>query len=89
MNLLTVSDVAELLSVSESLIYRLASNGEIPSYRIGKGALRFRMEDIDAYLSSRLQGKGRTRRPRTASGPVFKHLDASRLAEAWREQGVS
>lgn len=87
--LLTVAQVAELLSVSESLVYRLASDGEIPSYRIGRGALRFRQEDIEAYLSSRLNGKNRVRRPRTTSGPVFKHLDASRLAAAWREQGVS
>jgi excisionase family DNA binding protein len=89
MNLLTVSDVADFLSVSESLVYRLASDGEIPCYRIGKGALRFRMDDIETYLSSRLHGKAKTRRPRMASGPVFKHLDAARLAEAWREQGVS
>jgi excisionase family DNA binding protein len=87
--LLTVRETAEALSVSPSLVYRLASEGEIPCYRIGKSALRFREEDIEIYLSSRLHGKTRTRRPRTASGPVFKHLDASRLAEAWKQQGVS
>jgi excisionase family DNA binding protein len=87
--LLTVAQVAELLAVSESLIYRLASDGEIPCYRIGKGALRFREEDIESYLASRIHGKSRARRPRTASGPVFKHLNASRLAAAWREQDVS
>ena len=87
--LLTVAQVAELLAVSESLIYRLASSGEIPCYRIGKGALRFRPEDIESYLSSHIHGKQRTRRSRTTSGPVFKHLDASRLSAAWREQGIS
>ena len=88
MKLLTVNDVAEILAVSPSLIYRLAAEGELPSYRLGKGALRFCQEDIESYLSSCLKGK-RARKPRTTSGPVFKHLDASRLAEAWREQGVS
>lgn len=87
--LLTVAQVAEFLSVSESLIYRLASDGEIPCYRIGKGALRFREQDIESYLASHLHGKERTRRPGKTSGPVFKHLDASRLAAAWRDQGVS
>lgn len=88
MNLLSVAEVAEFLNVSCSLVYRLANDGQIPYYRIGRGALRFRMEDIDAYLSSRFQERGH-RRPRTAPGPVFKHLDASRLAAAWRDQGVS
>jgi len=87
--LLTVAQVAELLAVSESLVYRLASDGEIPCYRIGKGALRFRPEDIESYLSTHLHGKQRARRQRTASGSVFKHLDAARLTAAWREQGVS
>ena len=87
--LLTVNDVAEFLAVSPSLVYRLAADGELPSYRIGKGTLRFRPEDVEEYLDSHAQGRTRARKPRTTSGPVFKHLDASRLAEAWRDQGVS
>jgi excisionase family DNA binding protein len=87
--LLTVAQVAQLLAVSESLVYRLASDGEIPCYRIGKGTLRFRPDDIESYLSSRLNGKKRARGQRTAPGAVFKHLDAAHLAAAWREQGVS
>ncbi len=52
--LLTVSDVAQWLSVSRSLVYQLVESGKLPVYRIGngRGAVRFRPEDIDEYISS-------------------------------------
>jgi excisionase family DNA binding protein len=90
MQLLTVAKVAELLSVSPSLVYRLKDDGEIPCYRIGRGAIRFSKEDVERYLAARRIGK--VQRPAQGMVPstaVFKHLDASRLAAAWREKGVS
>lgn len=51
MRLLTVRQTAEALSVSPSLVYRLASEGTLRCYRIGRGALRFREEDIEEYLA--------------------------------------
>ena len=48
--LLTVEAVAELLNVSTTLVYRLKDNGELPFYKIGKGAVRFSMDDIEMYL---------------------------------------
>jgi len=89
MSLLTVQQVAERLSISQSLAYRLVADGKLRAYRIGKGTLRFSEEMLCEYLSSCELHQG-NRRTRTSSGsPVFKHLDASRLAAAWREQGVS
>ena len=51
MKLLTVRETAETLSVSPSLVYRLVSEGALRCFRIGRGALRFREEDIQEYLS--------------------------------------
>ena len=46
--LLTVSDVAELLSVSETTVYRLRCRGEISFVKVG-GSLRFRPADVAEY----------------------------------------
>jgi excisionase family DNA binding protein len=90
MKLLTVAEVAEFLSVSPSLVYRLKDDGEIPCYRIGRGAIRFSQEDVERYLAARHVGKERKQVQSTAAGsPVFRHLDPVRLAAAWREKGVS
>ena len=52
--LLNVADVAELLRVSASLVYQLVESGKLVVYRIGngRGAIRFRPQDIETYLSS-------------------------------------
>ena len=55
MQLLTVAEAAEQLNVSVRLVYRLVSNGDLVSYRIGQGAIRIRHEDLDAYVESRRQ----------------------------------
>lgn len=47
--LLTVSGVCDLLSISRQTLYRLLSEGEIPSTRV-RGHLRFSEEDIRSYL---------------------------------------
>ena len=39
-NALTVSDVAELLNISERQVYKLAAENRIPSFKIG-GSVRF------------------------------------------------
>lgn len=40
-----IEEVAQLLKVSERSVYRLAANGEIPSYRVG-GKLRFDLAEV-------------------------------------------
>jgi putative molybdopterin biosynthesis protein len=47
--LLTVNAVAELLAISRDSVYRLVRQGELVPYRVGE-RLRFRPEEIDAYL---------------------------------------
>jgi len=47
--MLTVKQVAERLSISRSLAYRMVQSGEIPSYRIGT-CRRISEEELMAYL---------------------------------------
>jgi excisionase family DNA binding protein len=48
---LTPEDLAVLLAVSKTTIYRLVVRRQIPFYKIG-GSLRFRQEDIERFLES-------------------------------------
>jgi PTS system nitrogen regulatory IIA component len=48
--ILTVSDVAKLLRLSKSSIYKYAEKGEIPSIKIGTN-LRFIETQLDNFLS--------------------------------------
>lgn len=45
LQIITAKDVAQYLKLSESTIYKLASNGEIPGFRIGD-SWRFDMHEI-------------------------------------------
>jgi excisionase family DNA binding protein len=44
-NIVTAREVGKYLKLSESTIYKLATNGEIPGFKIGD-SWRFDMEDI-------------------------------------------
>ena len=44
-NIVTAGEVGQYLKLSESTIYKLATNGEIPGFKIGD-SWRFDMEDI-------------------------------------------
>lgn len=47
--LLTTKEVMRFLSVSRTTLWRMVKDGELPAFRIG-GDLRYKREDIDAYL---------------------------------------
>ncbi len=47
--LLTVRDVATILSISEKEVLDLAEAGTIPAYKIGGVYLRFKKEQITGY----------------------------------------
>lgn len=47
--LLTIPEVAALLQVSRTTIYKLMGSGGLRSVRVGK-VVRFLQEDVDAYL---------------------------------------
>ncbi|RPH48042.1 MAG: DNA-binding protein [Desulfobacteraceae bacterium] len=44
-NLVTAKEVGQYLKLTDSTIYKLASTGEIPGFRVGK-SWRFDMDDI-------------------------------------------
>jgi putative molybdopterin biosynthesis protein len=48
----TVSQLAELLQLTEMTIYRMVDRGELPHYKIGR-VKRFRTSDIEQFLSNR------------------------------------
>ena len=43
--IITARELSQFLKLSESTIYKLASNGEIPGFRIGD-SWRFELEEI-------------------------------------------
>ncbi|MDA8025466.1 MAG: helix-turn-helix domain-containing protein [Actinomycetota bacterium] len=47
--LMRVKEVADLMKVSTTTIYRLIAEAEIPATRVGK-AWRIRRGDVDQYL---------------------------------------
>jgi excisionase family DNA binding protein len=49
--ILTVKQVADYLKVNERTIYRLATEGEIPAFRVG-ASWRFKLEDVEAWIDS-------------------------------------
>ncbi|HEY8202425.1 MAG TPA: helix-turn-helix domain-containing protein [Actinomycetota bacterium] len=50
--LMTVSEVAELMRVSNMTVYRLIKSGQLSALRVGKN-YRIREADMDRYLSDR------------------------------------
>jgi len=48
-NILTAKELADLLKLKESTICRLAAEGHLPGFKIGK-AWRFDMEDVKHHL---------------------------------------
>ena len=49
--LLKASEVARILNISRSLVYRLIHTGEIPSIRINQ-AVRVHQDDLNSYIES-------------------------------------
>lgn len=58
---MTVREVAQLLSVNEKTVYRLAQRGELPAFKVA-GAWRFQPADIDHWINRQKELAGR--RPR-------------------------
>jgi excisionase family DNA binding protein len=53
---LTVKDVAEYLNRSETTIYNMLNNGELPGIKLG-GKWIVRKRDLDTFLDSLLENK--------------------------------
>ena len=54
MKMLTAKETASSLKISLSMLYRLISSGELPSYAIG-GCLRVSETDLLQFLDSKRQ----------------------------------
>ena len=50
--LLTVGDVARLFKVSKITIHRWKANGELRFVKLGPGSVRFRPEDVEAFIKA-------------------------------------
>jgi excisionase family DNA binding protein len=70
---LTLEEVSELLRLHRSMVYKLASEGRIPSFRVGKYR-RFRKDLILRWLAARSMGvsltEGSYRAARKVRGPL-------------------
>ena len=53
--LMTVTEIADYLSLSRQAIYVLAQNDEIPAFKLG-ASWRFRKSDIDTWLETQRTG---------------------------------
>jgi excisionase family DNA binding protein len=51
---LTVKDVAEYLNRSETTIYNMLNNGELPGIKLG-GKWIVRKKDLDSFLDNMLE----------------------------------
>jgi excisionase family DNA binding protein len=77
--LLTARAVADLLGVSTETVLRWSRCGSLPSFCLPGGAIRFRQDDLDAWLEGRRrQGEGLS--PTPLSGDLRRDGPAGTLA---------
>ena len=55
LQLLRANDVARILKVSPSAVFKWSKRGIIPSYRIHEKCLRFKVQDVAVFIE---RGKG-------------------------------
>ncbi len=86
MQLMTVRDVAKRLCHSPQTVRNLIARGLLKCYRCP--GVRISEEHLEAYLSQVQQPRStRVRQPRPATRSI-RHLNADRLRDAWKQQGV-
>ncbi len=54
--IMTAKELSQFLKLSESTIYKLASNGEIPGFKIGD-SWRFELEEIQNMIKDSKKGR--------------------------------
>lgn len=91
--MLTVRQAAERLGVSNSLVYLLCRDRFIRHERHGRGrgTIRISSRALDEYRQTSERAADEmldARQPRLVKGPAFRHLNAERLRESWRQQDV-
>jgi len=48
--LLTIREVAQKLGINENEVVQLAESGQLPAYKVGGVYLRFKKEQVEAYM---------------------------------------
>lgn len=86
MQLLKVKDVAVRLSHSEQTVRNLIARGLLECYHCP--GVRISEEQLEAYLSKVQQRKSTHVSQQRTPTQSIRHLNADRLREAWKEQGV-
>jgi len=80
-----------MLRISDSTIRNAIRNGQLRAFRFGSrgGSIRIAAADLQEYVAGCATAKPSCPEvASTAAGSRFKHLDASKLLAAWRQQGV-
>jgi excisionase family DNA binding protein len=78
---LTTEEICELLRLHRSMVYKLASEGRIPGFRIGIG-WRFRKDLIVRWLAARSMGVPLTEGSYRAAAPGPRSVMKSMLPRA-------
>jgi excisionase family DNA binding protein len=94
--LLTARQVAELLGVSAETVLRWTRRGLLPAIKLPSGAIRYRPEDLDAWLHEHATGAdGASRgvsptrsanRPGEAYGARYFDSSPTKLRDAARDE---
>ena len=86
MSLLTVKECAARMHVAASTVYALLERGLLPSLRIGTGRGTYRIDEraVEGFLAGCMTKQKAPTAPKSAAGGLFTHLDADRLAAAWK-----
>jgi excisionase family DNA binding protein len=51
-DIITIREVAEYLKLTEKTTCRLASEGELPGFKVG-GSWRFKLKDLEKWISTK------------------------------------
>ena len=56
--LLTITEVAHYLGISEEVVEELVRKGDLPAYKIGENLLRFKKEQVEKRLAKGIETRG-------------------------------
>ena len=90
-DLLTIREAAGMLRISDSTVRNAIRSGQLRAFRFGArgGSIRIAPADLQDYIAGCATTKPScSPEALTTAGGRFKHLNASKLLAAWRQQGV-